>query len=74
MRIAVIGGTGTIGRAVCRTLAVSPTWVTETLQARGVALTGGMPADQVALAYVESVEGTRTGQVLDTRMFRSLRK
>ncbi|MEX5213445.1 MAG: short chain dehydrogenase [Nitrospiraceae bacterium] len=49
---------------------VSPTWVTETLKARGMDLAGGMPADEVALAYVESVEGTKTGQVLNTRMFR----
>ena len=49
---------------------VSPTWVTETLQARGMDLAGGMPADRVAFACVESVEGMRTGQVLDTRMFR----
>lgn len=49
---------------------VSPTWVTETLKARGMDLAGGMPADEVALAYVESVEGTRTGQVLDTRTYR----
>ena len=49
---------------------VSPTWVTETLKTRGMDLAGGMPADEVALAYVESVEGTKTGQVLDTRMFR----
>jgi hypothetical protein len=28
-----------------------------------------MPAQQVALAYVESVEGKRNGEVLDTRVF-----
>ncbi len=29
----------------------------------------GMPAAQVARAYVESVEGKRNGQVLDARKF-----
>jgi hypothetical protein len=29
--------------------------------------TTGMPAKQVALAYVDSVEGSRNGEVLDTR-------
>jgi hypothetical protein len=33
-------------------------------------LAGGMPADRIAFADVESVKGTKTGQVLDTRMFR----
>ena len=49
--------------------AVSPVWVTETLMALGMDTSQGMPAEQVALAYVESVEGKRTGEVLDTRSF-----
>ena len=43
---------------------VSPPWVTETLQAMGRPLDGGLPADAVAQAYVRSVEGTETGRVL----------
>ena len=43
---------------------VAPPWVTETLIAYKMDLAGGMPADQVARAYVESVEGRLTGQVI----------
>jgi NAD(P)-dependent dehydrogenase (short-subunit alcohol dehydrogenase family) len=43
---------------------VSPPWVTETLQALGMPLQGGLPAASVAQAYVGSVEGTATGQVI----------
>jgi NAD(P)-dependent dehydrogenase (short-subunit alcohol dehydrogenase family) len=43
---------------------VSPPWVTETLQALGMPLQGGMPAATVAQAYVGSVTGTATGQVI----------
>lgn len=46
---------------------VSPPWVTETLIARGMDPSIGIPADQVAQAYVASVEGTLTGQTLDPR-------
>ena len=56
-------------RAGIRINAVSPVWVTETLMALGMDTSQGMPAEQVALAYVESVEGKRTGEVLDTRSF-----
>lgn len=52
-----------------RVNAVSPVWVKETLEAMGMDSAGGMPAKQVALAYVESVEGKRNGEVLDTRDF-----
>jgi NAD(P)-dependent dehydrogenase (short-subunit alcohol dehydrogenase family) len=52
-----------------RVNAVSPVWVKETLEALGMDSASGMPAKQVALAYVESVEGTRNGDVLDTRAF-----
>jgi NAD(P)-dependent dehydrogenase (short-subunit alcohol dehydrogenase family) len=44
---------------------VSPPWVTETLQKLGRPLTGGIPAAAVALAYVRSVEGGETGQVIE---------
>ena len=43
---------------------VSPPWVTETLQALGMPLQGGLPAATVAQTYVGSVEGTATGQVI----------
>lgn len=43
---------------------VSPPWVTETLQAMGRPLTGGLPAAVVARAYVRSIEGSDTGQVI----------
>ena len=43
---------------------VSPPWVTETLEAMGRPLDGGLPAEVVAQAYVRSVEGSETGQVI----------
>ncbi|MGH3576765.1 MAG: short chain dehydrogenase, partial [Mycobacterium sp.] len=43
---------------------VSPPWVTETLRALGMPLTGGLPAAVVAQAYVASLEGNQTGIVL----------
>lgn len=46
---------------------VSPPWVTETLIARGMDPSIGIPAEQVARAYLASVEGTMTGQTLDPR-------
>mgnify|MGYP001451354668 CR=1 FL=1 len=46
---------------------VSPPWVTETLVARKMDSTHGMPAAVVAKAYLSSVEGTMTGQTLDPR-------
>ncbi|MBA2253153.1 MAG: short chain dehydrogenase [Nitrospirales bacterium] len=48
---------------------VSPVWVKETLEVLGMDSASGMPAQQVALAYVESVEGKRNGDVLDTQTF-----
>jgi len=46
---------------------VSPPWVTETLIALGMDRSIGLPAEQVAQAYVASVEGIGTGQTLDPR-------
>lgn len=46
---------------------VSPPWVTETLIARGMDPSIGLPAERVARAYVAGVEGRMTGQVLDPR-------
>lgn len=47
--------------------AVSPPWVAETLEAMGMDPSGGLPADRVARAYVEAVEGSRQGETLDAR-------
>lgn len=52
---------------------VTPTWVSETLEAMGRDGSGGLPAATVARAYVESVEGTRNGEILDVRDFRERR-
>jgi NAD(P)-dependent dehydrogenase (short-subunit alcohol dehydrogenase family) len=43
---------------------VSPPWVSETLTAMGQDPSGGLPAEAVAKAYVESVTGTKTGAVI----------
>ena len=43
---------------------VSPPWVRETLVQMGRDPQAGMPAQQVALAYRESVEGSGTGEVI----------
>ncbi|HEU4685153.1 MAG TPA: short chain dehydrogenase [Nitrospira sp.] len=45
--------------------AVSPPWVRETLIALGMDPSGGMPADQVGRAYLESVEGRRHGEIIE---------
>lgn len=46
---------------------VSPPWVSETLRAMGQDPSAGLPAADVARAYVKSVEGKQTGAVLDPR-------
>lgn len=43
---------------------VRPGWVRETLQALGMDPSGGTPAAKVAQAYVASVEGDMSGEVL----------
>lgn len=48
---------------------VSPPWVSETLEAIGRDPAGGLPASKVAAAYVESLESSRNGEVLDAREF-----
>lgn len=48
---------------------VSPPWVTETLIARKMDPSIGLPAAIVAKAYLASVEGAATGQTLDPRTF-----
>jgi len=44
---------------------VSPPWVTETLVALKMDPSKGKPAAEVALAYLRSIEGSDTGQVLE---------
>jgi NAD(P)-dependent dehydrogenase (short-subunit alcohol dehydrogenase family) len=44
---------------------VSPGWITETMVALGMDPAGGVPADVVARAYVEAVEGTRSGETIE---------
>jgi NAD(P)-dependent dehydrogenase (short-subunit alcohol dehydrogenase family) len=46
---------------------VSPVFVKETMEAMGMDSTHGMPAAKVALAYKESVESLRNGEILDVR-------
>lgn len=48
---------------------VSPPWVKETLQALGMDPSGGMPAADVARAYVHSLEGQGNGEIIDARAF-----
>ncbi len=50
---------------------VSPPWVSETLAAMGRDPAEGMPAKEVAKAYVRSVEGGGSGEVFDARKFGS---
>jgi NAD(P)-dependent dehydrogenase (short-subunit alcohol dehydrogenase family) len=43
---------------------VSPPWITETLIAFKMDPSGGMPASDVAKAYVASIEGKQSGVVI----------
>src|SRR5689334_421906 len=44
---------------------VSPPWITDTLRAFGMDPSIGIPPETAAKAYVESVHGKRTGEVLE---------
>ena len=46
---------------------VSPPWVSETLEEMGEDPSDGLPAATVAKAFVDSVEGDMTGEVIDAR-------
>jgi NAD(P)-dependent dehydrogenase (short-subunit alcohol dehydrogenase family) len=46
---------------------VSPLWVKETLVALNMDPSSGMPADEVAKTYAQSVEGGATGKIIDAR-------
>jgi NAD(P)-dependent dehydrogenase (short-subunit alcohol dehydrogenase family) len=48
---------------------VSPPWVKETLQAMKMDDSHGLPAGEVAKAYVAAVEGRANGEVLDAARF-----
>jgi hypothetical protein len=51
---------------------VCPPWLSETLIAMGRDASGGLPAERVARAYVESVEGKANGEILDAHRMASL--
>ena len=53
--------------AKVRVNVVSPPWVKETLVALKMNPSSGMPADEVAKAYAQSVEGSATGEIIDAR-------
>ena len=48
-----------------RVNAVSPPWVSETLQALKIDPSQGLPASVVARSYVQSVTGTDTGLTIE---------
>jgi NAD(P)-dependent dehydrogenase (short-subunit alcohol dehydrogenase family) len=53
--------------AKVRVNVVSPHWVKETLVAMNMESSSGLPADEVAKAYVQSVEGSATAEIIDAR-------
>jgi NAD(P)-dependent dehydrogenase (short-subunit alcohol dehydrogenase family) len=53
--------------AKVRVNVVSPPWVKETLVAMQMDSSSGLPADEVAKAYAQSVEGGATAQIIDAR-------
>jgi NADP-dependent 3-hydroxy acid dehydrogenase YdfG len=48
-----------------RVNAVSPPWAKETLDAMGASSAGAKTAAEIAAAYVEAVEGTKNGMVIE---------
>jgi NAD(P)-dependent dehydrogenase (short-subunit alcohol dehydrogenase family) len=56
-----------LGTDKIRVNVVSPPWVTETLVAFKMDPAHGLSAEDVAKAYVHSVEGDATGQTIDAR-------
>jgi NAD(P)-dependent dehydrogenase (short-subunit alcohol dehydrogenase family) len=53
--------------AKVRVNVVSPPWVRETLVALNMNPSSGLPADEVAKAYAQSVEGSASGEIIDAR-------
>ena len=60
-----------LGNEKIRVNVVSPPWVTETLIAYKMDPANGLPAAEVAKAYVESIEGEATGLIIDARKVHS---
>ena len=56
-----------LGNEKIRVNVVSPPWVTETLIAYKMDPANGLPAAEVAKAYVKSIEGEATGLIIDAR-------
>ena len=56
-----------LGNEKIRVNVVSPPWVTETLIAYKMDPANGLPAAEVAKAYVKSVESEATGLIIDAR-------
>jgi NAD(P)-dependent dehydrogenase (short-subunit alcohol dehydrogenase family) len=56
-----------LGNEKIRVNVVSPPWVTETLIAYKMDPANGLPAAEVAKAYVKSVEGEATGLIIDAQ-------
>jgi len=56
-----------LGNEKIRVNVVSPPWATETLIAYKMDPANGLPAAEVAKAYVRSVEGDATGLIIDAR-------
>ncbi|HEY3451926.1 MAG TPA: short chain dehydrogenase [Myxococcales bacterium] len=52
---------------------VSPPWVKETLAAMGLDVASGLAAADVAKAYVDAVEGSQNGAVIDPMRFSGTR-
>jgi len=52
-----------------RVNAVSPPWIKETLKEMGQDPSAGLPAEDVAPAFVESVEGNHNGEIIDAREY-----
>lgn len=48
---------------------VSPPWVSETLEEMGQDPSDGLPAATVAKAFVDSVEGEMTGEIIDVQAY-----
>ena len=60
-----------LGNEKIRVNVVSPPWVTETLIAYKMDPANGLPAAEVAKAYVKSIEGDATGLTIDARKVHS---
>ena len=56
-----------LGNVKIRVNVVSPPWVTETLIAYKMDPANGLPAAELAKAYVKSIEGEATGLIIDAR-------